>query len=199
MQPPPNAKPHAPLRSGCRVRAAARAADSSAALPAACRMHATPPHLGDPGAALTAPQNRLGLSTRPSYSNKCMVTPKVRPRGAGTPLGWRNGRFHAPAHMQHGSRHCPPTQVTSSLANSDAAAWGAPTQQSAVRPPTTSHLCPFHPRQISGLVNGDVLAALNARGMVCATGDNTWTHLKNLTSPHSMLYSTRVGGVWPPC
>jgi hypothetical protein len=28
--------------------------------------------------------------------------------------------------------------------------------------------------EISGLMNGDVLAALSSNGITCSTGDNTW-------------------------
>lgn len=59
-----------------------------------------------------------------------------------------------------------------------------------ITPPTQCNPRP----QISGLVNGDALAALTARGVVCGTGDNTWAHLRNADAPHSMLYSTKVTG-----
>ena len=55
----------------------------------------------------------------------------------------------------------------------------------------------MHPRnhllthqQISGLLNGDALASLMARGVTCGTGDNTWPFFKNTANPHHMLYTT---------
>ncbi|KIZ05734.1 hypothetical protein MNEG_2222 [Monoraphidium neglectum] len=44
--------------------------------------------------------------------------------------------------------------------------------------------------QISGLRNGDALAALAGRGIQCVTGDNTWKFLLHPTNPHYMLYTT---------
>jgi len=55
--------------------------------------------------------------------------------------------------------------------------------------PAFSSKCMVTP-QISGLANGDVLAAIKLQGVECAVGDNTWGHLKNKESPHQMLYST---------
>jgi hypothetical protein len=46
--------------------------------------------------------------------------------------------------------------------------------------------------EISGLVNGDALAALTSKGIQCGTGDNTWAHLRNLAAPHQMLYTTQA-------
>ena len=44
--------------------------------------------------------------------------------------------------------------------------------------------------QISGLANGDALRAFSEQGVACATGDNTWRHLRNPDNPHHMLYTT---------
>ena len=44
--------------------------------------------------------------------------------------------------------------------------------------------------QISGLKNGDALAALAASGIVGVTGDNTWTFLRSPVSVHHMLLTT---------
>jgi hypothetical protein len=57
--------------------------------------------------------------------------------------------------------------------------------------PTSSNKCMVTP-QISGLMNGDALRALRAAGLECATGDNTWEHLKNQQHPYQMLYSNAV-------
>ena len=56
---------------------------------------------------------------------------------------------------------------------------------------TFSSKCMVTP-QISGLVNGDTLAALAKNGLQCAAGDNTWSHLKNLKKPHQMLVTTKA-------
>jgi hypothetical protein len=45
--------------------------------------------------------------------------------------------------------------------------------------------------QISGLHNGDALAALARQGVGCAVGDNTWSFLINPDNPHHMLYTTK--------
>ncbi|KAI8474659.1 MAG: hypothetical protein J3K34DRAFT_465487 [Monoraphidium minutum] len=58
----------------------------------------------------------------------------------------------------------------------------------AARPGFSSH-CMVTP-QISGLRNGDALAALTAAGVTCGTGDNTWPFFLSPVSPHHMLYST---------
>jgi hypothetical protein len=47
-----------------------------------------------------------------------------------------------------------------------------------------------HTSQISGLHNGDALAALARLGAGCAVGDNTWSFLTNPDNPHHMLYTT---------
>jgi hypothetical protein len=49
---------------------------------------------------------------------------------------------------------------------------------------------------ISGLVNGDALQGLWQNGLQCATGDNTWAHLKNPDNVHQMLYTTQVRVPW---
>lgn len=41
-------------------------------------------------------------------------------------------------------------------------------------------------------MNGDALKALTENGVECATGDNTWRHLQNLSEPHHLLYTTTV-------
>lgn len=46
--------------------------------------------------------------------------------------------------------------------------------------------------QISGLRNGDALAALAANGVSCAVGDNTWPHLQSSANPHHPLRTTRA-------
>jgi hypothetical protein len=57
-------------------------------------------------------------------------------------------------------------------------------------------ICPFSapdaaaPSQISGLHNGDALAALASQGVGCAVGDDTWSFLGNPVNPHQMLYTT---------
>lgn len=57
---------------------------------------------------------------------------------------------------------------------------------------TRSTKCIVTP-QISGLMNGDVLAALkNDLGIECAVGDNTWQHLKNQDNPYHLLYTTKA-------
>ena len=55
--------------------------------------------------------------------------------------------------------------------------------------PTFSSSCMVTP-QISGLRNGDALAALAEAGVTCATGDNTWPFLLNQANPHLPLYTT---------
>lgn len=47
--------------------------------------------------------------------------------------------------------------------------------------------------QISGLRNGDALAALEAAGITCAVGDNTWQFLRNDYNTYNMLYATLDG------
>ncbi|GBF97916.1 hypothetical protein Rsub_10589 [Raphidocelis subcapitata] len=55
--------------------------------------------------------------------------------------------------------------------------------------PTFSSRCMVTP-QISGLRNGDALAALAEAGVTCATGDNTWPFLLNQDNPYHPLYTT---------
>ena len=55
--------------------------------------------------------------------------------------------------------------------------------------PTFSSRCMVTP-QISGLRNGDALAALAEAGVTCATGDNTWPFLLKQDNPYHPLYTT---------
>ncbi|GBF97931.1 hypothetical protein Rsub_10604 [Raphidocelis subcapitata] len=55
--------------------------------------------------------------------------------------------------------------------------------------PTFSSRCMVTP-QISGLRNGDALAALAEAGVTCGTGDNTWPFLLNQDNPYHPLYTT---------
>jgi hypothetical protein len=49
---------------------------------------------------------------------------------------------------------------------------------------------------ISGLFNGDALAAIAAAGITTVVGDNTWpTLLLNKDSPYHLLATTEVGVV----
>ena len=47
--------------------------------------------------------------------------------------------------------------------------------------------------QISGLLNGDALAALVKNGITCAVGDNTWPFLAAKPSnPYGLVYTTKA-------
>jgi hypothetical protein len=50
---------------------------------------------------------------------------------------------------------------------------------------------------ISGLFNGDALAAMAEAGITTAVGDNTWPILLNPANPHHMLYTTEAANGYP--
>jgi hypothetical protein len=49
--------------------------------------------------------------------------------------------------------------------------------------------------QISGLSNGDTLAALAQQSTTCGMGDNTWPYLRG-PNPHRMLLTSQVRPAW---